>query len=535
MDEVSEELMGCCRFELGNDVQDIDDLRLERLEEFVAATVHHEAERKQVEATADDRVKSTVCQIHIPLWRNFVLPRLTLQDPQFCYDLLQGFPYVGDMPLLDYYVKDKKLPEVTEVEDLVKHRYEWNQATFDSLKSSDCEDEMLVAAQDEAEKGWTWPPRPVQESDWWGYNWSRRIGVWEWREHLMKMRLRNVDDGTASGVNPATGVYQTMQCDGIDVLVFIVLLFLNSAVMPWLWKADIKSAFRRCPLRSAHQQFAAVVFLVAGVPHIAVNKTLNFGATASVHGWHRVSSALLQFMRIFFRLVVCRYVDDYFGVTRSSQLAPSRVMGVVFSALGFGVDPEKSEDFMSVLVILGAKLTIRWTKKALSLGLDDGKMRRWMAELDQVLLVGVLTPALAMKFVGRFLWAASLTADKVGKSNLKALMAQIHDPTRGYKLSAWAGRPLVFWRKFLLSQPQIWKSVDECKRQHMISWTDAAGTGELAALLYDQRRDTFVYTTLTCPPVIMDQWLRRGDDYIGLLGSECKFSRRGFFATRISQ
>jgi hypothetical protein len=51
----------------------------------------------------------------------------------------------------------------------------------------------------------------------------------------------------------------------------------------------------------------------------------------------------------------------------------------------------------------------------------------------------------------------------------------------------------------------------------MISWTDAAGTGELAALLYDQRRDTFVYTTLTCPPVIMDQWLRRGDDYIGLL------------------
>ena len=222
-------------------------------------------------------------------------------------------------------------------------------------------------------------------------------------------------------------------------------------------------------------------------------------------------------MRIFFRLVVCRYVDDYFGVTRSSQLAPSRVMGVVFSALGFGVDPDKSEDFMSVLVILGAKLTIRWTKKALSLGLDDGKMRRWMAELDQVLLVGVLTPALAMKFVGRFLWAASLTADKVGRSNLKALMAQIHDPTRGYKLSTWARRSLVFWRKFLLSQPQIWKSVDECKRQHMISWTDAAGTGELAALLYDQRRDTFVYTTLTCPPVIMDQWLRRGDDYIGLL------------------
>ena len=85
----------------------------------------------------------------------------------------------------------------------------------------------------------------------------------------MKMRLRNVDDGTASGVNPATCVYQTMQCDGIDVLVFIVLMFLNSAVMPWLWKADIKSAFRRCPLRSAHQQFAAVVFLVSGVPHMA--------------------------------------------------------------------------------------------------------------------------------------------------------------------------------------------------------------------------------------------------------------------------
>ena len=95
-----------------------------------------------------------------------MLPRLRLQDPQFGDDLLQGFPYVGDMPLLDYYVKEKKLLEFSEVDKLVNRRYEWNQATFDSLKISDCEDEMLRAVQEEAEKGWAWPPRPLQDSDW---------------------------------------------------------------------------------------------------------------------------------------------------------------------------------------------------------------------------------------------------------------------------------------------------------------------------------------------------------------------------------
>ena len=76
----------------------------------------------------------------------------------------------------------------------------------------------------------------------------------------MKMRLRNVDDGTASGVNPATRVYQTMQCDGIDVLVFIVLMFLNSAVMPWLWKAEIKS------VQTLPSQISAPAVGSGGVP-----------------------------------------------------------------------------------------------------------------------------------------------------------------------------------------------------------------------------------------------------------------------------
>ena len=146
-------------------------------------------------------------------------------------------------------------------------------------------------------------------ADWFCHNWFRRIGVWERREHLKKMRLRNVDDATAGYVNPAAGLYLTLQSDHVDTLVFIVLLYLGIAVMQWLWKADSKSAFRRCPLRAEHQQFAAVVFFVAGVAHIAVDMTLDFGAVASVHGWHRVSSALLQFLRLYSKLVACRYVD----------------------------------------------------------------------------------------------------------------------------------------------------------------------------------------------------------------------------------
>ena len=80
---------------------------MERLEEFVAAAIHWQADRQKVQDEADRRGHGTVCQIHVPLEKH-VLPKLRLNDPEFGQDLVEGFPYVGDMVELDYCAKSKR-------------------------------------------------------------------------------------------------------------------------------------------------------------------------------------------------------------------------------------------------------------------------------------------------------------------------------------------------------------------------------------------------------------------------------------------
>ena len=57
-----------------------------------------------------------------------------------------------------------------------------------------------------------------------------------------------------------------------------------------LFKADIDAAYRRIPIRPGHRQFAAVVFLLAGVPQVAMHFALPFGGVASVHQWDRIGA-----------------------------------------------------------------------------------------------------------------------------------------------------------------------------------------------------------------------------------------------------
>ena len=121
---------------------------------------------------------------------------------------------------------------------------------------------------------------------------------------------------TACGVNPACNPQEKLTLEGLDHLVQVAKRRSRAGVTALkLWKADIEGAFKRVPTSEADQPllWVAVKDELQQV-WVAQHKTACFGATASVHAWHRIGEVLALLARVVLRIPVLRYVDDYFPV-----------------------------------------------------------------------------------------------------------------------------------------------------------------------------------------------------------------------------
>ena len=87
-------------------------------------------------------------------------------------------------------------------------------------------------------------------------------------------------------------------------------------VIPGLFKADIDAAFRRIPIKPAHRWACGVAFRVKNKVFCSQHLACPFGAVASVHAWARLGAALAHIARVYLKLPVLRYVDDFFAPMR---------------------------------------------------------------------------------------------------------------------------------------------------------------------------------------------------------------------------
>ena len=86
-----------------------------------------------------------------------------------------------------------------------------NLLVLQRLKPADDDKAVLDKINEEAQEGFCDAPRPMTEEDIFNYTLARRIGILEWRDHLVAadgtagdFGLRNVDHETEPQVNEAT-------------------------------------------------------------------------------------------------------------------------------------------------------------------------------------------------------------------------------------------------------------------------------------------------------------------------------------------
>jgi hypothetical protein len=301
--------------------------------------------------------------------------------------------------------------------------------------------------------------------------------------------------------------------DSIDHLVAAIVIFKALAgCVPGLWKADIDSAYRRIPVAPEHRWAAWIAFIVGGVPMAAGHLALMFGGIGSVHGWDRVGALLRHIARVILRLPVCRYVDDYFGVDHPecAQHAMECFARMVRAVLGPGaVAPDKLAHGVP-LEVLG--LQVRMADRGVELALPEKKRTKWMMQLANAKLAGVMPPGDASKLAGRLGFAACNSFMRAGRAMLRPFFAQQYAPMKGFRMSS-----------MLMLATEWWLEVLQLNMAQTVEWSAKEKTAQLlcdargspariaAVLLIDGE---IYYTDMEPSKEMVDSLCARNDNQI---------------------
>ena len=93
-----------------------------------------------------------------------------------------------------------------------------------------------------------------------------------------------------------------------------------------------------------------------------------FGATSAVYAWHQFGNLLVWVILTSAGAPLGRYVDDFFGASRSGIFwTGGKLLDVLGLALGFPMDPEKSVDYSVLMDVLGIEVDLSGLGIGLSL------------------------------------------------------------------------------------------------------------------------------------------------------------------------
>ena len=373
-------------------------------------------------------------------------------------------------------------------------------------------EEIHPAVLSDAVQGFMSLPTPLDDDIRRGANLTRRIPVREERQSGWRTRI--VDHETESFVNEATRPQDRIQHDGLDLLTFMLTFFLALAIQPLMWKRDVASAFRRVPICVNHLDLAWVIWASGGQLWAAQHLGMPFGTVSAVYAWHRVGHALLFLVLKLFRAPLGRYVDDFFGASRSGvQFCGGTCLTIMAALIGFPMDEAKSASREIYMVVLGASVNIDWAKKLITMHVDEAKAEKWKVCLLAILEAGVCSPERAAKMAGRLSFAVSVAANRVGRAFIRPFYAQQHAPLRKGAvgcLLAWA----CSWFVHYLSHRPRAVRWGVSPRPLLVTWHDAAGASRWVAAVV--RSDSgYFWTRIQTPQHVWEQLSVRADSQIG--------------------
>ena len=460
---------------------------------------------------ADDETKAISRGVNGPLGE--LLARATgFTDLKVMEVFRTGGPIAGTLAQ-PVGTEPKDFPAPTSPEALADGCEQRNQKLLDSLTDDPHSDFLLQQTLDDVAAGRMTAPTAQHETGLKGRVVSRRFSREQGTRKDGTLKLRAIDDETACGTNATTQPTARLCCDGADVLATLALLFAQlTGEAPGFWKADVDKAYRRIPVAPSHRWLLWVCFSHKGQRWLARHNAMPFGSVASVHAWDRVGAFLRHLGRTMLKLLLGRYVDDFFAVDRrgDTEHALWCFGRLVRAVLGADSLAANKMEFGHPLQVLG--LHFEADKDGVSVRVTDEKAQKWLHDVENALKTKQLGSGQAAKLAGRLSFAAQHTFRKLGRAMLRPLFQQEHAPLKGGRLGSSLRLALSWWKQVLalkLTQRRLVRQPTEVVEL----FCDARGTPpRLSAVLFAD--GVVEYTDLATPQQLLDLFGQRDDAQI---------------------
>ena len=364
-------------------------------------------------------------------WRG-ILRSNGFGDDQLWADLRDGFRLTGWMR--DTGLFDKKLrPPETTLERLLEQSTYRTPLALNKLRKTVVDETARKAwaeTLEEERKGWIYKDTaPVDQP----IILAHRFGL------NQKGKVRVIDNGKECGLNLACGLPEKFTLHGIDVLAGIFIELLNRpAAKNMRLKGrtiDLVSAYKFYPIHPKDRKHLriGVYDTDARVVRLYGTNVLPFGATGSVAGFLRVSSALWHTGVRDMGLGWSAYFDDFpLLAAEGHESQVNSLAGEVFDALQveYAKEGKKAVDFASIFSALGLSFDLtRFAEGVVTIRHTEARTSELLETISEILNEGRLKAKDAEVLRGRMHWYTSYLFGRAPCQAMHqiSLRAQGHD------------------------------------------------------------------------------------------------------------
>ena len=191
-------------------------------------------------------------------------------------------------------------------------------------------------------------------------------------------------------------------------------------------------------------------------------------------------------------------------------------MTALAGLLGLSDDEAKAVSNALLMKVLGTRVLLHFALRTVTLGVEPAKAHKWARGLVRNLFEGTMPQEAAQKAAGRFSFAVTVSGQRVGRAQAKALHMQANAPLSGARISDRLATSLVWWVWWLLLTPDTSHVAGRRKRALRRTWSDASGADAMVAVfVYLEEDAQWHWTSMLVPDDIAKQLLPRGDHQIG--------------------
>ena len=407
----------------------LEENRIAFFKKWLARARELEDDESKLRLNLGDHVKQVLKGKRLLVFKE-MLAELGFPDTNLISDIITGFRLSGWMRDSQVFMSLPRPPKMT-LATLLKSSAGLQHAVLRKVAEADDPDIHRATwdeTQAECERQWIWEDTT---GDMRGKIIAHRFGI------RQNEKVRVIDNFKQCGLNDACGLPEKFTLHGVDYIAasLIRALVLQREGERVILKGktfDLKSAYKQFPIHELDRKHLRIALCdpSSGPPKLYGLNSLPFGATGSVAGFLRVSSALFFILSVGLRIWCSAFFDDFPTMAAEEMtMSTDKSVGLLFDLLGiqFAKEGKKCQTFGHEMRALGLIFDLtKFSKGKVFIRHTAERQKELLAKISEILADDALSPKDAESFKGRIQWfesflfgrSANLAVHRLGKRAL---------------------------------------------------------------------------------------------------------------------